>query len=323
MREIYCDESQADMFGKPLLCLGAYLAPHDRWRTFSDEWRTEILGRFSIPHLHAVDLRRGLSSTSKHLDTASRRTLVRQACALIAQHVDAGFLTYLRPDDLNGLTIPTERSRWGGAYGISVELLLSAISEHLKSPERVNVYFEAGHANSEAALQKIRNFKFDTEPVEWPDLTDVTTANHDSTPEAQMRVSAMRIGSYGTVGKTDSPPTQAADLFVYLAATALRNDNDPVYSGCLDVLLAGKPHVLSPWGPAKLAELVQSIRSLEERWKADRQGLYEMRGLLHGLGFATHALPWGIVVDKGPRDETSLTVKEQVNSIRRKVAEGQ
>jgi hypothetical protein len=43
-----------------------------------------------------------------------------------------------------------------------VELLLSAISQHLKCSERVNVYFEAGHANSEAALQKIRNFKTDT-----------------------------------------------------------------------------------------------------------------------------------------------------------------
>jgi hypothetical protein len=193
----------------------------------------------------------------------------------------------------------------------------------LKSSERVNVYLEAGHANSEAALQKIRNFKSDTEPVKWPDLADITTANHDRTPEAQMRVSAMRIGSYGTVGKTDSPPTQAADLFVYLAATALRNDNDPVFSDCLDLLLAGKPHVLSPWGPVKLAELIQSIRSVEERWKADRQGLYEMRGLLHEYGLVTHALPWGIVVDKGPRDETSLTVKEQVNKIRRRVADGE
>jgi hypothetical protein len=129
MREVYCDESQADMFGKPLLCLGAYLARDDRWRTFSEEWRTKILCRFSIPHLHAVDLRSRLSSTCKHLDTTSRRTLVTQACALIAQHVDAGFLTYLRPDDLNELTTSAERSRWGGAYGISVELLLSAISE--------------------------------------------------------------------------------------------------------------------------------------------------------------------------------------------------
>jgi len=187
-------------------------------------------------------------------------------------HALSGFLTYLRPDDLKALSTPAERSRWGGAYGICAELLLCAISDHLNRPERVDIYLEAGHANSAAALQKFRNFKSDTEPVECPELADTTITNHDSTPEAQMRVSAMRIGSYGTVTKNESPPTQAADLFAYLAVTALRNDNDPVYSGCLDLLLAGKPHVLSPWGPAKLAELVRSIRTVEEQWKAERQG---------------------------------------------------
>jgi hypothetical protein len=93
---------------------------------------------------------------------------------------------------------------------------------------------------------------------------DVLTRSLDCVPGCrQMRASAMRIGSYGTVGKTDSAPTPAADLFVYLAATALKNDNDPVCSDCLDLLLARKPHVLSPWGPARLTDLVQSIRDVE------------------------------------------------------------
>ena len=191
----------------------------------------------------------------------------------------------------------------------------------MSTVQRVNIYIEAGHANSASALQKIRNFKSDTEPVEWPDLADITTANHDSIPEAQVRVSAMRIGSFGTVAKNESPPTQAADLFVYLAATALRNDNDPVYAGCLDLLLGGKPRVLSPWGSAKLAELVRSVRSVEEQWKTDRQGFYQMRRVLHERGFETHALPWGLVMNKRPGDEMSIVIQEQVKAIRKKIAD--
>ncbi len=321
MLEAYCDESQADMLGKPLLCLAAYLAPDERWHAFSDEWRREILEPFSIPYLHAVEFRNLRTSLYRHLDVVSRRRLLGQACAIVTAHVDAGFVTYLRPDDLKALTTPVERSRWGGAYGICVELLLSMMSNHLGRPDRVNIYLEAGHANTAAALQKIANFRSDTEPVEWPEVAEGQFTNDVSREESRMRVSAMRIGTYGSVLKAASPPSQAADLFAYLTATSLRNDDDPVYSGSLDQLLTRKPHVLSPWGPAALAELVQSLRTVEREWSGDRQGFYQMRKVLHEHGFRSHALPWGVVVDKGPQDQMAAEMKAQVEAIRRKVSD--
>jgi hypothetical protein len=44
-----------------------------------------------------------------------------------------------------------------------------------------------------------------------------------------------------------------------------------------------------------------------------------MRGELHEHGYVTHALPWGLVVDKGPRDGQAELLKQQVADIRKKI----
>jgi hypothetical protein len=319
MREVYFDESVADLFGKPLLFLAAYLAPEENWVAFNAEWDARILKAFSIPYLHAVELRSSQASAYKHLDVSARRALLSAACGLIVSHVDAGFGAYLRPADLAAVTSPNERARWGGAYGICTEMLLKLISDNVNHPERVNIFLEAGHANAASALRKIQNFKEDTEPVEWPELADTDNDDKDESLERQMRESAMRIGNYGTVTKKDCFPVQAADLFAYLAATPFRNDKHPVFSGCLDMLVKDKVHTLSPWGPASLKELVKGVRLTETRYKKDRENLYFRRKLYHAHGIRTHVLPWGLVLDKGPQDEISAELQKQIEAIKKKI----
>ena len=56
----------------------------------------------------------------------------------------------------------------------------------------------------------------------------------------------------------------------------------------------------------------------EQQRAIDRRRFYELRGELHGMGYVTHALPWGLVVDKSPGDQQSELLKQQVTDIRKK-----
>ena len=183
----------------------------------------------------------------------------------------------------------------------------------------MNVYFEDGHANVGSAMVRIAAIKSDTEPIEWPEIADSDHREGPADIEREMRTSWIRIGAFGTVKKIDSPPTQASDLLAYLTATVMRNDNDPVYADCLDLLLGRKPHAFQSLGVKTLSEVVKATRFVEQQRAVDRQRFYELRGKLHEKGFMTHALPWGLVVDKGPRHERSDLVKQQVDDIRKKI----
>ena len=83
------------------------------------------------------------------------------------------------------------------------ERLLLEVARHLNRPERVNVFFEDGHANVSSAILRTKDIKSDTEPIEWPHLEDASYHEGNGGPEEQMRVSAMRIGEYRTVQKTE------------------------------------------------------------------------------------------------------------------------
>jgi hypothetical protein len=271
VREVYCDESGADLRGSPGLFIAGYLATQENWQVFSADWRAGVLKHFSIPHLHAVELRSRHAALYQHLDLEARRQLLETACNVIVSHIEAGFVTYMRPAELDSLTTHDERSRWGGDYGVCTEILIGDISRHVGGPERVNVYFEDGHANVGSAMLRIANIKADTEPIEWPEMVE---NDHQQGPphiENEMRTSWMRIGTFGTVTKTDSLPTQAADLLAYLTATVMRNDDDPVYAGCLDLLLGRKPHAFRSVGLQKLSELVEATRVVEQQRAIDRQ----------------------------------------------------
>ena len=124
MLEVYCDESGADLRGSPGLFMAGYLALQENWQSFSADWRTRVLKRFSIPHLHAVELRSRHASLYQHINLEARRQLLAAACDIIVSHVEAGFVAYLRPAELDSLTSEDERSRWGGAYGICTDILI-------------------------------------------------------------------------------------------------------------------------------------------------------------------------------------------------------
>jgi len=170
VHEVYCDESEADLLGGPGLFLAGYLATQENWQAFSTEWRIGILDRFSISYLHAVELRSRHTSLYRHLDLAARRRLLAGAFDIIVSHIEAGFLASMRPSELDSLTTQVERSRWGGAYRICTEVVISDISGHVGRPDRVNVYFEDGHVNVGSAMLRIAAIKSDTEPIEWPTL---------------------------------------------------------------------------------------------------------------------------------------------------------
>lgn len=307
------------MFGKPLLFLAGYLASEEQWAAFSSAWTEQVLKAYSIPFVHAAELRSKRSGFYRHLDITARRQLLHTACGLIGDHVDAGFGTYMRPADLLAITTPQERARWGGAYGMCTELLLCLVSKEGGQLERINVFLEKGHANAGSALKRIEYFKYDSEPIEWPDLLDPAALNTADTPENRMRLSAIRIGKYGVVTKKAAPATQAADLFAYFATTTFRNDDDPVFSGIFDNLVSRTKHALSPWGPQALAELVNASRYTEERRHSEKSNLYALRGLYHAQGLQTHVLPWGLVIDKGPADEQSAELRRQLDEIRTKL----
>jgi hypothetical protein len=168
-------------------------------------------------------------------------------------------------------------------------------------------------------MKRIEAIKADTEPIEWPGMVDTDDQDKFEHIEREMRTSWMRIGTFDTVKKTVALPTQAADLLAYLAATVMRNDDDPVYKGCLDLLIGRKPHAFRSLGAKFLAELIEATRVVEQQRLLDRKNLYELRGKLHALGYTTHFLPWGIVVDKGPKDELSEVLRQQVEEIRKKL----
>lgn len=316
---MYCDESGADLLGAPGLWLAGYLASDESWSSFSQAWRTEVLDRYSIPHLHAVELRSRQASLYRHLDLEARRKLLTAACDIIVSCIEAGFVSYMRPEEFESLTTPEERARWGGAYGVCAEVLVGEISRHIGRPERVNFHFEDGHVNVASALKRIEAIKADTEPTEWPKMADADDLDGSEHIEKEMRTSWMRIGTVDTVKKTGALPTQAADLLAYLSATVMRNDNDPVYAGCLDLLIGRKSHAFRSLGATFLAELVKATRLVEQQRLLDRKNIYEMRGTLHALGYVTYVLPWGLVVDKGPKDEQSEMLKQQVEEIRKKL----
>lgn len=319
MFEVYCDESVADLRGAQGLWLAGYLASDESWASFSHAWRSEVLDRYSIPHLHAAELRSRQASLYQHLDLKARRKLLAGACDIIVSSIEAGFVAYMRPVEFESLTTPEERGRWGGAYGVCTEVLVGEISRHIGQPERVNFHFEDGHASVSSAMKRIEAIKADTEPIEWPGMVDTEGQDKFEHIEREMRTSWMRIGTFDTLKKTVALPTQAADLLAYLAATVMRNDNDPVYAGCLDLLIGRKPHAFRSLGAKFLADLIEATRVVEQQRLLDRKNLYELRGKLHALGYTTHFLPWGIVVDKGPKEEHSEVLRQQVEEIRKKL----
>ena len=99
-------------------------------------WRTRVLDSFSIPHLHAVEFRSRHASLYRHMNLEAWRQLLATASDIIVSHVEAGFVVYPRPAELENLTTKDERSRWGGAYGVCTEILIADISRHVGRPER-------------------------------------------------------------------------------------------------------------------------------------------------------------------------------------------
>jgi hypothetical protein len=244
--EAYCDESATIAGGEPLLVLVGYLADHTDWAAFSESWDREILKKYGLPHFHAKDLRSSNSKVYRYFDFSQRRELLATSCKVIGDHIGGGAVVYMRPSNWKRNTTPGQRSRWGSAYGVCMELLLGAFNEIVPGPQRVNVFLEDGHANADDAVNRIRNYKSDTEPMEYPELAGPGRVFDPEHPEMKSRETKMWIGETRLVPKS-AMPTQTADLLAYLVGASLRQPIYPVFDGILDDLLPRKPHLLSGW----------------------------------------------------------------------------
>ena len=311
MLEVYCDESVSSIGGEDFLVFAGYVAPERNWNQFRHDWRRHILEKYSVPYLHAKDLRSGNAPLYRHLDLSSRRNLVEDACRLIGAHATDCVAVYMRLCDFDLAVTSEQRSRWGSAYGACAVIMLSVLSEFVRAGERVSIFVEDGHVNARDAITRIKHFKFDTEPVRWPSLVGEATVG---TYEDPMRTQTFRIGKAGLVSK-DSEPTQAADLLAYLVATFVQTSPSPVFEGVLDDLFSRVPCRLSPWGPGKVVLLGEVMADVEQTWRDQRRGAWEVKKALREKGCKVYELPWGLVIDEQPGDSQSDELRRQVNEI--------
>jgi hypothetical protein len=300
MLELYLDES-VSYFGpdpdrRALLVIAGYVAEAEEWAAFSKAW-TQTLQTYQLSHFHAKEIRSRDARLFRHLSLDERRELLSGLCSLISQHVLLGVAGYMRPYDYEGATTQEVRSRMGSTYGALTYLLLMKLSGVLLNPsgtpDRVNIFLEAGHRNSREAVGQIAHYKASTEPVR--ESIDGVTDIIDLNP---LRTSFMRIGDYGLLRKKEAPPLQAADLLAYLIGLSAHIcEPAPVYDGVLDTLLQTRPHVLSPWGPQAVAEFVNAMPAAEAQAAANRADLYRLKRRLRSFGLKVREYPWGITMD--------------------------
>jgi hypothetical protein len=240
--------------------------------------------------------------------------LLASASRIIGHHVRGGSIVYMRPSDWKNNTTPQERSRWGSAYGVCMELLLGTVNELVMGPERVSVFLEDGHVNADDAVTRIRNYKADTEPMEYPELAGDGRVFDPEHSEMKARMTKMRVGRVGLVPKS-ALPTQAADLLAYLVGPSLRPPLHGVFEGVLDDLLPRTTHVLSAWGPRRVSELAETMRAVEAERAETRAQNRQMKRFLRDQGLRVYQLPWGIVTDRGPEDSESEKLRSQIDAI--------
>jgi hypothetical protein len=113
MLKTYWDESMAEVFGKPLLVLAAYVAPEEKWRALEGEWKDRVLKAFSIPYFHSAELRSRKHKLYRHLNLAARKSLLSTVCEVVMSNVTAGFAVYMRPGDLKAINHGTGEESLG------------------------------------------------------------------------------------------------------------------------------------------------------------------------------------------------------------------
>lgn len=316
MLESYCDESESSVRGGTLLALAGYLADDSDWLKFNVAWRRDVLDAFGIPYFHAKDLRSGNAKLYRHLGFDQRQGLLEKACSVIGDHVCSGAIVYMRPHDWKTNTTVQQRRRWGSVYGVCVGILVTdVLNTVVGGPRRVSVFLEGGHANDAEALLGVREYKYATEPMEFPEACSPILYHDLDHPELKARETFMRIGDIALVDKVSSLPVQAADLLAYLVGSAL-NPQHPVFEGILDRLLDLKPHALRGFSPDDVTILVSEIETAEAEHSLRRKEIWQIRRILRSEGSIVYQLPWGIAAQHGSASEERATeLKSQVDRI--------
>jgi hypothetical protein len=318
--EAYCDESDSQAQGKPLLILAGYAASQEKWRTFGDRWQQEILDRYEIPFFHAKDLRSGSAKLYRHLGFKKRRRLVEDAVSVIADTVEMGGAVYLRPSDWKAVTTPNDRSRWGSAYRIAVEYLLTGFSKILaRKPELrvpISVFLEEGHANASDALKGMAAWKYNSESFERVSmLPDEGVEIIDVEPDV-----VLKSAGYGLVSKAVVKPVQAADLLAYAVGTSIKGSSNPLFDELVPRLTPETGRFWCQISPSDAEELANTFREAEAQAEHHKRDVWLAKKLLREHGAAVYELKDSLIVDRfPPKDRDSDPLHQKALAVQKKL----
>jgi hypothetical protein len=197
---VYIDE--ADSHGAPVMAMGGFLSPANKWDNFERQWGGTLLYSHNLTHLHAVDLVHK-KNEFRGWDNARHNDLVLGARELVNTHLNVGFVAVLRRDDyqnhyrsLPKPRKPPEDSMYGMLLRACVSFSLAAVSLQLNEDvqdEAVNFVLEKGGTKPNYARDLFQRFK--TDPLADPALRGM-------------------LGDLDFADKKKSPGCQAADLML-------------------------------------------------------------------------------------------------------------
>jgi len=294
MLELYLDESESGRT-RPLLVIAGYLADAEKWKDFSEEW-TRVLEDRKLTHFHAKELRSGNAKLYRHLSSTERRTLVVDLARLTVKYSLLGVGSIICLPDYKAATSQRFRHKHGSAYGLCIDTLLLMLSDVLiktGEPERVGVYIEDGHRNAGEAQLRVDHYKRRTEPIEWPEGTQVIIP----APKT-LREDFVRIGERALVSKQRVKPVHAADLLAYLIGTKRSSGPDAdLFDGIGDMLVKGRPHLFRVWTPALISEFAKNLEQSDAGASEHNQKLHRLRRILGSYSVKTEKFPQGYIHD--------------------------
>jgi hypothetical protein len=197
---IYIDE--ADSHGAPVMAMGGFLSPANKWDEFNNRWSGTLLYSYNLTHLHTIDLIHK-KKEFHGWDNSRHNDFVLGARELMNTHLHAGFVGVLRRDDYHNHyrslakpRKPPEDTMYGVLLRACVSFSLAIVALQLNERvpgEVVNFVLEKGGTKPNYARELFQRFK--TNPLADPLLRGM-------------------LGNLDFADKKECPGCQAADLML-------------------------------------------------------------------------------------------------------------
>jgi hypothetical protein len=196
----YIDE--ADSHGAPVMAMGGFLSPANKWNDFNNRWGGTLLYSHNLTHLHTIDLIHK-KKEFRGWDNSRHNDFVLGARELMNTHLNAGFVGVLRRDDYHNHykslpkpRKPPEDTMYGVLLRACVSFSLAVVALQLNErvqDEVVNFVLEKGGTKPNYARELFERFK--TDPLADPLLRGM-------------------LGNLDFADKKECPGCQAADLML-------------------------------------------------------------------------------------------------------------